>query len=108
MEPQSITEYFVVLGNDALLRGPFGTMEEATDFLQKLAQDREGTDKQDDPFFLHGSAIVKMETIKGKMLFLHLGWPPQAESARQDLAAKIKQVINEKVLAKARLLRKQR
>jgi hypothetical protein len=99
----NLIEYFAVIDEDGLRRGPFETMEEATRFLKDIAMDRGYTDEQADQLFLHGSAVVKVETINGKVDIFNLGWPAREESSSQELPTEIRVALPEMVMAKAPL-----
>ena len=79
-----MTEYFAVIDEDGLRRGPFETMEEATRFLKEIALDRGYTDEQANQLFLHESAVVKVQTSKGRSKFFNLGWKAWKPSERQE------------------------
>jgi len=101
-----MTEYFAVMDEDGLRWGPFDTMDEATRFLKEIATNRNYTDEQADQLFLHESAVVKVETRNGKVVFFNLGWPAREESARQGLPTETREALPEMVMAKAPLRRK--
>lgn len=101
-----MTEYFAVIDDDGLRRGPFETMDEATQFLKEIAMDRGYTDEQAEQLFLHGSAVVKVETRNGKVAFFNLGWPAREESARQDAPSETREALPEMVMAKVPLPKK--
>jgi len=96
-----MTEYFAVIDDDGVRRGPFDTMEEATDFLKEIAMDRGYTDEQAEQLFLHGSAVVKVETSKGRLKFFNLGWRAREVSSNQELPKAIREALPEMVMAKA-------
>jgi hypothetical protein len=96
-----MTEYFAVIDEDGFRRGPFDTMEEATQFLKEIAMDRGYTDEQAEQLFLHGSAVVKVETKNGKVSFFNLGWPAREETARQDVPTETREALPEMVMAQA-------
>ena len=96
-----MTEYFAVIDEDGLRKGPFDTMEEATQFLKEIAMDRGYTDEQAEQLFLHGSAVVKVETSKGRLKFFNLSWPEREESARQDVPTETREALPEMVMAQA-------
>jgi len=96
-----MTEYFAVIDEDAIRRGPFETMDEATQFLKEIAMDRGYTDEQAEQLYLHGSAVVKVETKNGNATFFHLGWPEREESARQNVPTETREALPEMVMAQA-------
>ena len=96
-----MTEYFAVIDDDGVRRGPFDTMEEATQFLKEIAMDRGYTDEQAEQLFLHGSVVVKVETSKGRLKFFNLGWAEREATARQELPKAIREALPEMVMAKA-------
>jgi len=98
-----MTEYFAVIDEDGLRKGPFDTMEEATQFLKEIAMDRGYTDEQAEQLFLHGSAVVKVETSKGRLKFFNLGWRAREVSSNQELPKAIREALPEMVMAKAPL-----
>jgi hypothetical protein len=94
-------EYFAVIDDDGLRRGPFETLEEATHILREIARDRGYTEEEAEELFVHGSAIVKVETSNGKVVFTHLGWPAREEPSRQHAPCETSEALPERVMAKA-------
>jgi hypothetical protein len=102
----NLIEYFAVIDEDGLRGGPFKTLEDATGFLRKFALNRGYTHEQSDQFFLHESAVVKMETKNGKVAIFHLSWQAREESSSQGLPTEMREALPEMVMAKAPLRRK--
>jgi hypothetical protein len=96
-------EYFAVIDEDGLRRGPFETMEEAARFLKEIAMDRGYTDEQAEQLFLHGSAVGKVETKNGRVAFFNPSWLAREESASQELPTTIREALPEIIMAKAPL-----
>jgi hypothetical protein len=98
-----MTEYFAVIDEDGVRRGPFETMKEAIRFLKEIAMDRGYTDEQADQLFLQGSAVVKVEIKNGKVAIFNLGWQAREECARQGLPTESREALPEMVMARATL-----
>jgi hypothetical protein len=80
----NLIEYFTVIDEDGLRAGPFETLEEATGFLRKFALNRGYTHEQADQFFLHESAVVKVQTSNGRSKFFNLGWKASEKQKRES------------------------
>jgi hypothetical protein len=96
-------EYFAVMDEDGVRRGPFATMDEATRFLQDVALVRGYTDEQADQFFLRESAVVKVETTDGAVVFYNLNCPGREASAKRKIPIATSEGLPEMVMAKVPL-----
>jgi hypothetical protein len=78
-----MTEYFAIIDDETMRRGPFETISEASQFLKEIAIDRSFTDEEAHQFFLNDSAVVRVETVNGRLDFINIGWLAREKSGRQ-------------------------
>jgi hypothetical protein len=96
-----MTEYFAVIDEDGVRSDAFATRDEAIRFLRTIALDRGYTDQQAEQLFLHGSAVVKVETKDGNVVFHNLSWRAPGKAAIREPPTQINEVLPEIVMAKA-------
>ena len=77
-----MTEYFAVINDEGLRRGPFHTIGEASRFLKDVSSDRRYTDEEARQFFLYESAVVMVETVNGREEVINVGWLAREKSGR--------------------------
>jgi len=103
----NLIEYFAVIDDEGR-KGPFATVREAATVLTEASKQRGHTDEQARQFFLDGSAVVKVETKNGKVVFSSFDWLAREEPARQELPPEIREALPEMIMAKAPLHRKRK
>jgi hypothetical protein len=81
-----MTEYFAVIDDMGLRRGPFDTMEEAISVLKETSQNRGHTETEAHQFFLHESAVVKVEVLNDRLDIINIGWLAREQSGMQEFA----------------------
>ena len=84
MESLVTTEYFAVIDDEKLRRGPFATMQEASVILKEAARVRGYTDEKARHFFLCESSVVEVQVVNGQMEFFNVGWLAREESRREE------------------------
>jgi hypothetical protein len=84
-----MTEYFALIDEDRLRRGPFATMQDAVIFLKETSRDRGYTDEKAQQFYLHETAIVKVDPGTGHEDVFNLSWLARelSLSGRQKLGS---------------------
>ena len=82
-----MTEYFAIMDEDRLRRGPFATMQDAVLFLKETSRDRGHTDEKAQEFYLHETAIVKVEPSTGHEDVFNLSWLARELSGRRKLGS---------------------
>jgi hypothetical protein len=75
-----MTEYFAVIDDDGVRRGPFPSIGAASRFLKEASADRGYTEEEARQFFLHDSAIVMVETVNGQVDFINVSWLAREEA----------------------------
>ena len=79
-----MTEYFAVL-DDFDRRGPFETMREPVALIKQASKALGHTDEQAQHFFLHQSALERVDTVDGKQECFRVGWQARERSGREEL-----------------------
>ena len=78
-------QYFALIGKDDR-RGPFESLCKPVELLKEISEALGHSKEEARNFFLHGSAVEKVEVIDGKTDRINVGWLAREEACKDDEA----------------------